>query len=178
MGTRRRFGFLLALLGLVAGLMTVVVPSASAAPPGYYQLAADNTNPFKCLTVRTTDNGARAVQYNCNPGYNDQNWQFRATGAESEWFWIYKYNSGSPGKCLVVQGSANGAPAQQQTCSDRYYDQFWRYYRIDGNRFMLQRYSPDGNGKCLIVRGNDNESPVVQTTCAPQYADQWWHAIY
>lgn len=174
MGKRRR---LLPVLGMVVGLMAALTPAAAADPSAalvYTRIAAYNThNPVKCLTVVADDPTERAVQFNCDPGYEDQFWALVPTGPGSEWFWIQNAHSG---KCLVVQGAANNTQAFQYTCSDQFHDQFFRVYSGHlGGYFMLQRYSPDGNGKCLVVRGNDAGAPVVQFTCTPDYADQWWY---
>lgn len=181
MGKRRRLRFLLPVLGMVVGLMAALTPAATADPSAaivYTRIAADNTHdPLKCLTVVAADTSERAIQFQCDPRFDDQFWALIPTGPGSEWHWLQNLHSQ---KCLVVQGTANNTQAFQYTCSDQFHDQFFRVYSTRaGGDFMLQRYNPpaDGAGKCLATRDNFNGSPVIQFTCNTGYADQWWHLI-
>lgn len=103
--------------------------------------------------VPNDDKGTLVVQISCNGANFRQYWRVVFTGPESEWFWIQNRQSG---RCLVVQGAANRNPAQQQTCSDRCADQFWKVYSSGSRGVMPQ------------------SAQVKQTTCVPRYDDQWW----
>lgn len=84
-----------------------------------------NENSGKCLVVQGDADGARAFQYTCltDLKYYDQHWlkisdpYLRGRG--------YQLVNANSGKCLVVQGGANGAPAFQYSCLD-YNDQYWQ----------------------------------------------------
>jgi endonuclease/exonuclease/phosphatase family metal-dependent hydrolase len=75
------------------------------------------------------------------------------------------------GKCLIVRGGENNAPAVQYTCLPQYADQFWRFESVGWGWYWLRNRN---SGKCLIVRGGENDAPAVQYTCLTQYNDQFW----
>lgn len=78
-------------------------------------------------------------------------------------------NSNS-GKCTLVRGAADQAPAVQFTCLN-FADQRWDLIDNDDDRLfhLVNRNS----GKCLLVQGSANSAPVVQYQCL-DFADQYW----
>ncbi|MDX8148108.1 RICIN domain-containing protein [Lentzea sp. BCCO 10_0061] len=86
--------------------------------------------------------------------------------------WVFNVglkNSNS-GKCALVRGVDNQAPAVQYTCLD-FADQRWNL--IDDNDDRIFHLVNRNSGKCLLVQGSANDAPVVQYQCL-NFADQYW----
>ncbi|WP_176929854.1 RICIN domain-containing protein [Lentzea albidocapillata] len=84
----------------------------------------------------------------------------------------YRLKNVNSGKCALVQGGDDNAPAVQYQCLD-FVDQKWNFVDKGSQQFQIRN---ENSGKCLLVRGNDNNSPAVQFTCL-DFADQYWRAV-
>ena len=171
---------------IAMGAITSVAPAASAAPAPvasglrigeaapaqtvlYYQFV--NYNSDKCLDVtgRSTANGARIQQWDCDVSGNgsgaNQGWGF-VPAATSGYYTAVNLNSG---KCLDVTGrsTANGAVLQQWTCNGGT-NQEW-FPRVVQNNPAATIYNLVNlnSGKCLDVTGRStaNGAVVQQWTC-------------
>ncbi|HEX8868621.1 MAG TPA: RICIN domain-containing protein, partial [Lentzea sp.] len=86
------------------------------------------------------------------------------------WYFNRPLKNVNSGKCALVRGTDNEAPAVQFQCAD-YPDQRWNLLdTLNNEKYQIVNRN---SGKCLLVRGTDNEAPAVQTECA-DYADQLW----
>jgi hypothetical protein len=84
-----------------------------------------------------------------------------------------RLENANSGMCLVVRGTADGAPAVQTPCS-YYRDQNWeREYVRTTEDGPLYRLRNQNSRMCLVVRGRADGARAVQTHCA-NFADQLW----
>jgi hypothetical protein len=80
-----------------------------------------NANSGKCLVVRGSAEGARAVQTPC-ASFIDQSWYIGAPGTTNP----FHVQNAHSYRCLVVRGPFDGNPAVQTGCGN-WSDQIWNY---------------------------------------------------
>lgn len=119
-----------------------------------------------------TTNGAAAVAESTAPTATDAKQQLSAGAFAAATSRLQNLNSL---KCLLIQGTANDAPAVQYNCTD-YADEKWtfEYVGLEVSR-QYWRIRNVNSGKCLVARGYFDDA--VQSACA-NYADQHWFIDY
>ncbi len=92
--------------------------------------------------------------------------------ADDQVDWIKNVNSG---KCLVAQGTADGAGAFQYDCNWQFEDQKWWFdwsYDDGQGKAMIKNAN---SGKCLTVQGFNDGARAFQYDCSTgPFADQIW----
>ncbi|MER5764596.1 RICIN domain-containing protein [Streptomyces sp. NPDC002082] len=157
----------LGILGAAAVMAAALIPanSASAAPTGYSNLQNYNSN--KCLVVLANGSkGTRATQTTCG-NFKDQQWTTPSTE------YVKEIRNAYSGKCLTVQGTADGAPVFEYTCTGLN-DQKWYLYHV-GNTMALWYVNYNSN-KCLLIQGPEEGNAAVQYNCA-KLRDQMWTVV-
>ncbi|MFE2166599.1 RICIN domain-containing protein [Streptomyces sp. NPDC059447] len=80
-----------------------------------------------------------------------------------------RLENANSGKCLLVQGYANGNKAVQYDCTT-FDDEYW-LREGTATHFRLRNLNSQ---KCLVVQGGANGAQAFQYDCA-NYEDQYWY---
>ena len=166
--TGKRSSVFLALFATSAAFFPAATASAASLspdsvinPPGHYGLA--NRNSGLCLVVLASGAyGSRATQTTCG-NFEDQSWSVNTYGVAAE------IKNDYSGQCLTAQGTADGAPVFQYTCTGLN-DQKWYASPVTGDATW---YVNLNSGKCLVVQGMTEGNAAFQYSCG-HYQDQYW----
>jgi hypothetical protein len=137
-------------------------PSAPATPSQLIPTAGTlQTASSQCLDIEDADNGALAVQADCN-GSPQQRWQLTA-GDGSQYLIV----NTATGECLDVENAStdDGARILQWTCHNGD-NQRW-LVRWQGDSFALVSVK---SGKCAAVEDDDK---LKQRDCADADSQRW-----
>lgn len=156
--------------------------TAQAAPPPesptihslLSPLLGDNDQ-LMCANVKggSTANSALVIQYQCTPGYDNQNWRFVPLSNG-----FYRVVAVHSNKCLHVAGGsrADSANVIQSACIGGAANQEWRLEPVSpgAELYLLQaRHSL----KCLNVprASGANGVPLIQYTCDRGALNNLWY---
>jgi hypothetical protein len=157
------------LLGVVAALLTMIVPTAahaagnavSAPPNGLYQL--QNSARAQCLVGQTTN---RVVLAPCDVNVGDQAWVLEPAAQTA----FFRIRGLSTGKCLAIITNGN---VRISSCNNDFSDQWWRVDPSPNvNAFMLTNFL---RGTCLAAPRANGDATSFR--CEPTFTDQRWFFV-